>query len=108
MMVCCGVDMVMFLRFLSIPIMDFDLISCMFFLTVMDSAVGVITKDRGCSVLSERIFTTQSFSKMFANSLLDTGKDSSMPLILKPWYNTRYGFLLYGDFAFLPFFDVFF
>jgi hypothetical protein len=52
-MVCRGVDMVIFLRFLSISIMDSGLISCTSFLTVMDSVVGVITKDLGCSVLSE-------------------------------------------------------
>jgi hypothetical protein len=47
--------MVIFLRFLSIPIMDSGFISCTFFLTVMDNVIGAIVKDLGCSVLSERI-----------------------------------------------------
>jgi uncharacterized membrane protein len=75
---CCGVDMVIFLRFLSIPIMDSGLISCMFFLTVMDSVVGVIIKDLGRSVLSERIFAVWLFSRILANSLLYTEKDAAV------------------------------
>jgi hypothetical protein len=50
----------------------------------MDSVVGVITKDLGCNVLSERIFVVWLFSRILANSLFDTGKDDNMSLILKP------------------------
>jgi hypothetical protein len=50
----------------------------------LKALVGVITTDLGCSVLSERIVVVWLFSRMFANSLFDTGKDNDMPLILNP------------------------